>query len=285
MMLLVDIGNSRVKLGWLDRASGARESEPLAIAHDQLQTVFAWLQGLPRAPVAAMGANVAGARLAARVQDALGLSVRWIASSACAGGVRNGYLSPSQLGADRWLALIGLAARAVHDPNTPLMLANYGTATTIDTLGPQGDDGTRLFIGGLILPGASLMRSALAQHTAHLPLAQGLASAFPVHTDQAIVSGVCAAQAGALVQQWRQVLAHCGRAPGLYVSGGNWHLLASTVQNALRQVQTDLALPPDRVRMVKSPVLDGLARLNQDDARNTCWRATNSPKRRTRTST
>jgi len=48
MMLLVDVGNSRVKLGWLDRQSGARESEPLAVAHDQLQTqtVSAWLQTL-----------------------------------------------------------------------------------------------------------------------------------------------------------------------------------------------------------------------------------------------
>jgi len=261
MMLLVDVGNSRVKLGWLNRQSGARESEPLAVAHDQLQSVQAWLQGLAHPPVAAIGTNVAGGQLAARVRDALGLPVHWMHSSVCAAGVRNGYTTPGQLGADRWLALIGLAARAAHDPDAPLMLANYGTATTIDLLAPQSPDGTRLFIGGLILPGVGLMRSALARHTAQLPLAQGLATAFPADTDAAIVSGVCAAQAGALVRQWRQTLARFGRAPTVYVSGGDWHLVARVVQDAIGQTQTDLALPPEPVRMMRSPILDGLARV------------------------
>jgi len=264
MMLLIDAGNSRIKLGWLDRERLAREPEPLAVGHDQLPAVQVWLQGLPRPPTAAMGANVAGASIAARVQDALGLPVRWVRASACAGGVRNGYTTPEQLGVDRWLALIGLAARAAHDPDTPLMLANYGTATTIDTLSPQGGDGVRGFIGGLILPGVHLMRSALARHTAQLPLAQGAAMAFPVNTDQAIVSGVLAAQTGALVQQWRRALAHFGRAPVVYASGGNWHGLASAVQDAIHQIQTDLLLPPSPVQMIQSPILDGLARLNVD---------------------
>jgi len=275
MMLLVDIGNSRIKLGWLDRENGAREVEPLAAAHDQLQTVQPWLRTLPRSPVVAVGVNVAGARVAQRVQDALGLPIAWVRSSACAGGVRNGYATPDQLGADRWLALIGLAGHAAQDldaalpsatpriPHMPLMLANYGTATTIDTLAPQDLDGTRRFIGGLILPGVNLMRSALAQHTAQLPLAQGAAAAFPTHTNDAIISGVCAAQAGAVMQQWRRVYVHFGRAPVVYVSGGDWPLVASTVQDAIRQVRTDLALAPDPVRIVASPILDGLAQMGQ----------------------
>jgi len=229
--------------------------------------VQAWLQGFVHPPVAAIGADVAGGQLAARVRDVLGLPVHWMHSSVCAGGVRNGYATPNQLGADRWLALIGLAARAAHDPDTSLMLANYGTATTIDTLGPQGDDGARLFIGGLILPGVKLMRSSLAQHTAQLPLAQGLAAAFPTDTDAAIVSGVDAAQAGALVRQWRQALAHFGRAPVLHASGGDWHLVARTVQDAMHQIQTDLALPPNPLRLVQSPILDGLAQLGADGSK------------------
>jgi len=262
MMLLVDIGNSRVKLGWLDR--GVRESEPLAVAHDQWHAIHTWRQGLPHAPVAAIGVNVAGAQLGQQLEDALGLPMRWLAGGTCAAGVRNAYTTPEQLGADRWLALIGLATHAVHDPETPLMLANYGTATTIDTLTPQHQDGTRCFIGGLILPGVNLMRSALAQHTAQLPLAQGAVTAFPIDTDAAIVSGVCAAQAGALVRQWRHVLAHFGRAPAVYVSGGNWHWVADAVQDAMTQIQTDLVLTPDSVRMLRVPVLDGLARVGME---------------------
>jgi len=261
MMLLIDAGNSRIKLGWLDRQSGAREPEPLAIAHDQVQAARDWVKRLSRAPLAAVGGNVAGAALAERLQAALGLPIHWIRASACAGGVRNGYATPSQLGADRWLALIGLAARAAHEPETPLMLASYGTATTIDALSPQGTDGVRTFVGGLILPGASLMRAALAQHTANLPLAQGAAIAFPTNTDQAIVSGVCAAQAGALAQQWRHAFTRFGRLPALYASGGDWRTLAHAVEAAITQTRADLGLLPAPIQTLTSPVLDGLARL------------------------
>jgi len=263
MMLLIDAGNSRIKLGWLDRASGAREPEPLAFAHNQMQVVHEWRKTLPHPPVAAIGANVAGDLVAERLQTVLGLRIDWLRSSACAGGVRNGYANPGQLGVDRWLALIGLAARAQEhaDAGAPLMLASYGTATTIDTLAPQDPDGTRCFIGGVILPGASLMRSSLAQHTANLPLAQGAAIAFPANTDQAIVSGVCAAQAGALVQQWRRTCIHFGCAPALYVSGGDWRQVARAVEDAMAQTCIDLGLGAAPVRIVRSPVLDGLETL------------------------
>jgi len=267
MMLLVDIGNSRIKLGWLDRSNGTRELEPLAIAHDQLQTMRTWLSILPRTPTAAIGSNVASTVLAAQVQRVLGLSVDWICSCACAGDVRNGYRDPAQLGSDRWLALIGLAACATRNASTPLMLVNYGTATTIDTLAPQADDGTRRFVGGLILPGVNLMRTALARHTAKLPWAQGLTAAFPDNTDQAIVSGVCAAQAGAVVQQWRRAAVCFDHAPALYVSGGDWSLVSHTVQEAMQQAYADLALTPGPVRVVQSPILDGLAHLGTIQAK------------------
>jgi len=276
MMLLIDIGNSRIKLGWLDRETGAREVQPLAVAHAQQQEVHDWLRTLPRAPVAAMGVNVAGDTLAQRLQTALGLRVDWLRSSACAGGVRNGYANPGQLGVDRWLAMIGLAARTrqastaqrAHgksqrqaNADTPLMLASFGTATTIDTLSPQEPDGMRRFIGGVILPGASLMRSSLARHTANLPLAQGAAVVFPASTDQAIISGVCAAQAGALVRQWRHAFTHFARVPALYVSGGDWQQVRDAVQDAMTQAYGDLGMQAEPIRTIHAPVLDGLAAL------------------------
>src|SRR3546814_18446318 len=69
--------------------------------------------------------------------------------------------------------MIGLAQ---HAKSQPLLLASFGTATTLDTLGaerPAGStnesQGNLVFYGGLILPGPALMRSALATGTANLP--------------------------------------------------------------------------------------------------------------------
>ena len=99
------------------------------------------------------------------------------------------YDRPPQLGADRWAALIG--ARALHPGQAVVVMA--GTATTIDALDAAGQ-----FRGGLILPGLSLMRAALARNTADLPHAAGHYRALPTNTDDAIVSGAIHATLGAI---------------------------------------------------------------------------------------
>jgi len=265
MMLLIDSGNSRVKLGWFDRACGAREAEALAVEHRDVHVLRAWLARLPRAPRAAIGANVAGETAASRIQATLELPVTWMLASPHAGGVRNGYATPSQLGADRWMALLGLTAQ-VALPYTPLLLANVGTATTIDTLSPQDTDGMRDFIGGVILPGVRLMRTSLAQHTAQLTLMAGQTTAFPTHTGQAITSGVCAAQAGAVVQQWRHTFERFGRPPAVYLSGGGGDQVSAALESALKQVRADVGLAHEPVHTIRSPVLDGLARIGAEMA-------------------
>ena len=68
-----------------------------------------------------------------------------------------------------------------------------GTATTIDTLDAEGR-----FLGGDILPGIGLMLRSLAHGTAGLPFAEGHYTSLPRCTDDAIVSGVIEAQAGAI---------------------------------------------------------------------------------------
>src|SRR5699024_10725 len=132
-----------------------------------------------------------------------------------------------QLGADRWLSMIGLAQHS-RDADTPLLLASFGTATTVDTLCPAAlADRARLNVhdtqpagwvyeGGLIFPGPALMRSSLSANTAQLPPARGRITGFPCSTDQAIVSGIAAAQAGAVVRQWMAALQRYGVAPDVY---------------------------------------------------------------------
>ncbi|MGB6105319.1 MAG: type III pantothenate kinase [Pusillimonas sp.] len=265
MMLLIDAGNTRIKIGWFKPLTGQRESRPLALGHDAIGQLPAWLAQLDERPTGALGVSVAlpdiAAALDATLAQRYGLTIDWIHGQPQAAGVRNAYQSPGQLGADRWVSMLGLAQ---YGDAAPLMLASFGTATTIDTLLPvdASIDGARfVFEGGLIFPGPALMRSSLAAGTARLPQADGPVTAYPTDTHQAISSGIAAAQAGAVLRQWREGLERYGRAPAAFGTGGGWPMVQNEVQRTLARAQADLGLPPQPVQWLPAPVLDGLARL------------------------
>lgn len=211
MTLLIDAGNTRVKwaIAAPDAAPGAWTLAD-AVPHDGLDGASAaWRQaGVGRAIVA----NVAGPALRERIAQLLptGIAVEWFASTEERAGLRNGYRNPGQLGCDRFAAAIGARALA---PGQDVIVATCGTATTVDAVTADGR-----FIGGMILPGLALMASSLARNTAQLPQVAPGAAAPPVfgdNTDDAIVSGLLSAQAGAIE---RACAAH--DATACIVSGG-----------------------------------------------------------------
>nr|UOZ97133.1 Type III pantothenate kinase [Cupriavidus sp.] len=145
------------------------------------------------------------------------------------------YRQPLSLGADRWAAVLGLAAqgrrlRALLAPGrapskggqggwqdssgdagglVPIWLVSAGTATVVDMVWARADDaggiGQLSHQGGLILPGIGLMRAALSAATGALgPYVQasaqaGLFKGVPRQSHQAIARGIAAAQVGALL--------------------------------------------------------------------------------------
>lgn len=211
MLLLVDAGNTRIK--WAIAAPDAALGAWLladAVSHAGLDAAAeTWRRaGVTRALVS----NVAGAQVRERIALALpeGVQVEWFASTVERAGLRNGYRNPAQLGCDRFAAAIGARALA---PGQDLVVATCGTATTVDAVTGDGR-----FIGGMILPGLALMAGSLARNTAQLPQVQPGAAPPPVfgdNTDDAIVSGVLSAQAGAIE---RACAAH--GATACIVSGG-----------------------------------------------------------------
>src|SRR5690606_33756769 len=182
-------------------------------------------------------------------------SARWIQGEPQAAGVRNAYDNPAQLGADRWVSMLGLAQHA--SLSAPSILATFGTATTIDTLCPVHDasapDTRFRFAGGMIFPGPALMRSSLATGTARLPQADGPIAAYPTGTHQAISSGIAAAQAGALLRQWREALEHYGQAPAMFCTGGGWPIVEGETQRTLARAQADLKLPQQAIQWLSAP--------------------------------
>ncbi|MDD4964511.1 MAG: type III pantothenate kinase [Gallionella sp.] len=192
MQLLIDAGNTRIK--WVVRTQDTWQHAgdlPSAYA-DQLS--FAELPS-SISPVVWVS-NVAGECVAQSIRAAClarGWQTHFIVAQAQQGGVRNGYTLPSQLGCDRWAALIA----AWQLQQRACLVVNCGTATTIDAVSAQGE-----FLGGLILPGITLMQTSLVGATAQLQLATGHVVSFPRNTADALFSGAIQATCGAIERHY-----------------------------------------------------------------------------------
>ena len=185
MNLLVDIGNSRIKFIQQSNAglSGYRafvyDKTGIAENLDQL-----W-GDLPQ-PEQVWIANVAGGEVADQM-------VRWVdlhwhkkpffaVVEKEASGVTNAYTEINRLGIDRWLAITA----AWHKYKSPACIVSCGTAVTIDGLDGQG-----MHLGGLIMPGITMMQQSLCKTTSAIPyikdvqVTAGLAS----NTELAVVTG------------------------------------------------------------------------------------------------
>ncbi len=118
----------------------------------------------------------------------------------------NGYRMPGQLGADRWLASLGLVAAGIPSGSRIQMIVSAGTATTIDLIRLTGSDSPEaVFLGGWILPGIRLMSQSLRSSTRDLDRLMGSMnfgpdssrmSAVPCDSASAIHQGILLAQAG-----------------------------------------------------------------------------------------
>lgn len=75
-------------------------------------------------------------------------------------GLPYGVVSNEHLGTDRSVACVA----AIHKYGAPLILADMGTATTVDAISRQG-----VYMGGCITAGARISIEALFQKTALLP--------------------------------------------------------------------------------------------------------------------
>lgn len=240
-VLCIDSGNSRIKWGlaagdgWLARG---------ALAHDAVAELAQALQD-HLVPARVLIANVAGAPALAAIHAALAEmtlaqdSIVEVRAEAMRAGVRNGYREPGRLGVDRWCALIGARAQV----SGAALVVMAGTATTVDTLTADG-----LFRGGLILPGIDLMRRSLARDTAGLPFADGQHQAWPQCTDDAIVTGILEAQAGAIERAWRRL---ADPAAPCLLSGGAAGRLAGLLDLPVQAVEN---LPLEGLRVLAGEI-------------------------------
>lgn len=139
------------------------------------------------------------------------------------------YIAPEKLGADRRAMILGAAGLF---PHRNILIISTGTATTIDLLTARNEH-----LGGLILPGMTLMSQSLHAGTAKLP--DVFLRDTPIHplglgvdTQSSIYNGILASQLGAI--ELGKQLAHQQkiRIDMLLVDGGNAELLINAYQGS-----------------------------------------------------
>jgi type III pantothenate kinase len=204
-VLAIDAGNTRIKWGLHDGRGWARK--------EAVATVESATLTFPAASVA-IACNVAGAGVRGDLEAACaraGMALQVVTSQPAQLGVSNGYRDPAQLGPDRWAALIA----AHHDSRGHKLVVNAGTALTIDALRHDGR-----FLGGVIVPGPTLMRRSLDRGTAGLRLTEGDFAEFPGSTPDAITTGALLAGSGAVMRMAEAMQRHGCPPARVILSGG-----------------------------------------------------------------
>ena len=239
MMLLVDVGNSRVKWATFDRGQLGVQS---AAAYSGW-TMDDWRRALFATPgvESVFVASVAGEASAALLTEAArletGRPAQFVATRREAGGVRNAYPEPRLLGVDRWLAAIA----AYRLARGACCVADVGTAATLDGVASDGQH-----VGGFIVPGPELMMrslwgatSDLASHTATSGAAAG--APFADNTRDAIERGCRLAVAAMVDRTVAEMTRLLGSAPVLVLTGGGAPGIEALVETPARPVP-DLVL-------------------------------------------
>ena len=233
MLLLIDAGNTRIKWAVLeaDRISKLGDwVQHGSFSHQEIfDANFVWNK---LAVTRVVVSNVAGDFLYDQLLKSFPWPesvVEWITSQPALAGIKNQYRDPARLGSDRFATAI--AAHALF-PGQALIIATCGTALTIDSVTAEGD-----FTGGMIAPGLKLMAQSLAENTAQLPAtpennaASGsFAAHFSDNTEEAIVSGCLAAQAGAIEHAVHEFAVTIKAEPRCVVSGGAANFISPSLR-------------------------------------------------------
>jgi type III pantothenate kinase len=242
-LLAVEVGSSCIKLGWFSAAlactsekpagsvpiAGPRLPEPAALyriehrGREQCQ----WIAeaqvrlrelDLPAEACCAI-ASVHAAVAEELVHHCLASQFSHVDSVTAAQiPIEVRLKEPAHVGVDRLLS--ALAVNRLRQPDSPAIVADMGTATTVNLIAADG-----AFQGGAILAGPLTSLRALHQSTASLPLLDrdSLVEAPEVvgkSTSEAMASGAYWGAMGAVKELVRRITSGCSDQPEFFLTGG-----------------------------------------------------------------
>jgi type III pantothenate kinase len=135
-------------------------------------------------------------------------------------GLKICYEPASEVGADR----IVDAVAALQKYGAPCIIVDFGTATTFDVLGKNGE-----YLGGVIAPGIMISSDALFAKTAKLPRVdiKRPPKVVGTSTTTAMQSGLYHGYTGLVDGVLRKIIDEIGGAPKVVATGGLAALIAS----------------------------------------------------------
>jgi len=243
MLLLIDVGNTntvfalyreREPLGqWRLSTARERTAEEYAALLIQLMSIGGFARG-------DVGAVVISSVVPQTVFPLRRMSRDFFAREAFVVGedvpipIENKLINPKEAGADRLVN--ALAAVKRYPP--PLMVVDFGTATTFDIVDENG-----AFIGGIIAPGINLSIEALHQAAAKLPriAVEPPPQVIGRSTVQAMQSGVFWGYVGLIEGLAQRVQAEYGKPMTVIATGGLAPLFARHCKT-VEHVDRDLTM-------------------------------------------
>jgi type III pantothenate kinase len=223
-ILAIDASNTHTSLAlWLSGTDARhwRVSTDPARTSDEHRVLFAQLlegDGLSPEDVTACVLGCVVPELTPTIEDTC-RALFGVAPLVVRQGVRSGLRiltdNPRELGADRIANAVAASARF----GNPVIVLDFGTALTVDVVGPSGD-----YVGAIIAPGIEVAADALARRTARLgrielvPPPRAIAS----DTDSALQSGIVYGYLGLVEGLVARVRAEIGDAPVVATGEEPW---------------------------------------------------------------
>ena len=173
MLLALDIGNTNIVLGVFDGTRLAHSWRLTTLRErtaDELGLLMHGLFDVSGVDRRAVSAVIMASVVPPLTSPARGMVERYLGVKAMVvePGLETGmpilYEPPSDVGADR--IVNGIAAYEQYGRATtcPLVVVDFGTATTLDAISAKGE-----YLGGAICPGVTISADALFQRAARLP--------------------------------------------------------------------------------------------------------------------
>ena len=173
MLLAIDVGNTNIVLGVFDGATLVRSWRLQTLRErtaDELGLLVEGLFAHDRVDRSAVDGIVLGSVVPPLTGTTRAMAERYFGVKALIvePGVNTGmpilYENPSEVGADRIVNAIAAYERFGGSRTRPLIVVDFGTATTFDAITAKGE-----YLGGAICPGVQISADALFQRAARLP--------------------------------------------------------------------------------------------------------------------
>lgn len=247
MLLAVDVGNTQTVLGLFageELLAHWRISSDAAMTGDEIRVAAGGLlalDGRSWGDVSEVVLSSVVPRLTAAWEDVAHASGcdAMVVGPGLKSGITIRYDNPHEVGADR----IVNAVAAVEAFGAPLVVVDFGTATTIDVIDEDG-----AYIGGAIAPGVETSAEALFSKAARLSKVdlEAPARAIGSNTRMSVQSGLVFGEAAMVDGLVRRVWAELGQETEVVATGGLAEQMAPICET-VGHVDPDLTLTGLRI--------------------------------------